>query len=322
MKPGFHPRLLNGYFEDPCVYVRIPWERRALQFDIGDIRRLSTSEMYRITDVFVTHTHIDHFIGFDTLLRTVLRREEPLNIYGPRNVTTCVEGKLKGYAWNLIKDYPTIINVFAYDGKALSHTVFRAEHSFRKEVVRKSASDGLLLRDPRFRVRAAKLDHDIPCLAYSLEEGFHINIDKDLLLKKGLSVGPWLTEFKKMLRERPGTGRLLNINGKAYPLDDLSDIARITKGQKISYATDMAITPKNMSELVRLAKDADLFYCEAYFLEKDRERALERFHLTAKTCGAIARKAGVKKLALMHFSPKYSDCPELVIKEAMEAFKG
>lgn len=322
MKPGFHLRLINGYFEDPCVYIRIPWEKRALQFDIGDIRRLSTSEIYRLTDVFVTHTHIDHFIGFDTLLRTVLRREAPLNIYGPRNIAACVEGKLRGYAWNLIKDYPTIINVFAYDGKTLSQTVFRAENRFRKEAVGKSASDGVLLQDPRFRVKAAKLDHDIPCLAYSIEEEFHINIDKDRLLKKGLSVGPWLTEFKKILRDGPESDRSINIHGKSYDVKGLSDIAGITKGQKISYATDIAMTRKNMTELVKLVKDSDVFYCEAYFLEKDRERALERFHLTAKTCGSLARAAGVKKLALIHFSPKYSDCPELVIKEAMEAFSG
>ncbi len=80
MKPGFHHRLINSYFEDPCLYVRVLREKRAVLFDIGDIRALSTAELYKITDVFVTHTHIDHFIGFDVLLRVILRRNIPLNV--------------------------------------------------------------------------------------------------------------------------------------------------------------------------------------------------------------------------------------------------
>jgi ribonuclease Z len=69
-----------------------------------------------------------------------------------------------------------------------------------------------------------------------------------------------------------------------------------------------------------LIKGSDIFFCEAYFLEKDRERAAARFHLTAKTAGSLAKKAGVKKLELMHFSSKYRDCPDEVIHEAMHAF--
>jgi ribonuclease Z len=322
MKPSFHHRLLNGCFEDPCLYVRVLREKRAVVFDIGDIRALSTAELYKVTDVFVTHTHIDHFIGFDMLLRVILRRETPLNVYGPQNITSCVRGKLRGYTWNLIKDYPAVINVFSYDGRHLTHTVFRAENSFRAEKIGKTASDGVLLADPLFRVRAAKLDHQTPCLAYALEEQFHINIDKDLLIRMGLPVGPWLTEFKKMVRRDAGSGSLLTVGGKNYRFGRLRDIARIIKGQKISYATDVAMTGANLKKLVALVKGSDMFYCEAYFLEEDRDRAIERFHLTAKACGAAARMAGAERLSLMHFSPKYRECPEKVVKEAMDEFMG
>ena len=104
MKPTFHHRLVNNFFEDPCVYVRVLREKRAFLFDLGDISRLSPSDIQKISDVFVTHTHIDHFIGFDILLRALLRRESPLRIFGPANIIGCVEGKLKGYTWNLIKE--------------------------------------------------------------------------------------------------------------------------------------------------------------------------------------------------------------------------
>ena len=115
MRPSFVHHLINGPFEDPALFVRIPGERRALLFDIGDISRLSPGDLQKITDVFVTHTHIDHFIGFDLLLRAVLHREAPLRIYGPANIIECVQGKLKGYTWNLIQDYPLKLDVFCID---------------------------------------------------------------------------------------------------------------------------------------------------------------------------------------------------------------
>jgi ribonuclease Z len=322
MKAGFHQKLVNGPFEDPCLYVRISREKRALQFDLGDISRLTQSEIHRITDVFVSHAHIDHFIGFDLLLRVILRREKPLNIYGPPNITACVAGKLRGYAWNLISGYPTVINVHAFNGKSISRSVFRAKTAFRREGARTSGSDGLLISEPLFSVKAVRLTHDTPCLAYSLEEEVQINIDKDVLLKKGLQVGPWLSNFKKVLRESPDRREKIEVGGKRYSISDLADIARITEGQKICYATDLAMTKNNLEKLRSLAQGADVLYCEAYFLEEDRERAVERFHLTAETCGKTARKAGVRRLVPIHFSPKYTDRPEDVFNEAMASFSG
>lgn len=324
MKSGFHHKLLNGCFEDPCLFVRILHEKRAFLFDLGNISRLAPSDLYKITDVFVTHTHIDHFIGFDTLLRAILRREAPLNIYGPSNILACVEGKLHGYAWNLIRDYPTSLNVFSFTGKTILHTRFEAKNGFRKKTIGRCRSDGLLLETPALKIRAVSLDHGIPCLAYALEEEFQINIDKEILTQMGLEVGPWLTEFKKILRDpvQAHGRKTIDINGRNFSISKLAVIARIAPGQKISYATDVAMTRENRKKLIGLVRGSDMFYGEAYFLEKDRARALERSHLTAKECGSIAKKAGAKKLAVMHFSPKYRDCPEAVVKEALDEFSG
>lgn len=322
MRPGFHHYLLNGTFEDPCLFVRIPMEKRVLLFDAGDMRNLKLADLHKITDVFITHTHMDHFIGFDTIIRTLLRRDLPLNVYGPASIAASIEGKLRGYSWNMIHEYPFLLNVYSYSGKTLTHSVFSAQKKFKKESQKRIKSDGTLLRDPLFHVKAEVLDHGIPCLAYSVQETVHINIDKDRLQKKGLSVGPWLTEFKRIFRKDNFHQKKIMINGAAHRMDQLTDIAIITKGQKISYATDIAMSSDNIARLTNLIKGSDIFYCEAYFMDKERERAFERFHLTAKTCGTIAKNAGVKKLVPMHLSPKYSDCPEAVIDEAMGAFQG
>lgn len=321
MKPVFHPRLLNSPFEDPLLHVRLLWERRSLLFDMGDVSALSPADIHKITDVFVTHTHIDHFIGFDTLLRTVLRRETPLHVYGPEGILPCVEGKLRGYAWNLIEEYPAEIIVHSYNGTEVSNTVFRAKDRFTGDPAGTMPSAGILLEDPAFTVRAAVLDHGIPCLAFSLEEGYHININKDRLMKRGLSAGPWLSIFKKRLREHSPEDSLLAVDGREFTLRELSDIASVVDGQKITFVTDAGMTGRNITAIQDLARGSDILYCEAYFLEEDRHRAAARSHLTAKACGEIARSAGVNRLEVMHFSPKYRSCPERVIQEAMEAFR-
>lgn len=322
MKPTFIHRLINGPFEDPCLFVRIIREKRAFLFDIGNIDRLKSGDLQKITDVFVTHTHIDHFIGFDTLLRSLLRRNRPLKVYGPSNITECIEGKLKGYTWNLIKEYPLKIHVICIKEDKLVTSSFYAEDCFEKRQGNIYDFDGIILREPLFKVKAVQLEHQIPCLAFSLEEDFHININKALLVERRLPVGPWLAELKNAIREKRSEDTEFIINGKKYYLDELKDIAKITKGQKISYVTDVSLSEENIRKIIELVRNSDTLYCEAYFLEKDRDRAIERFHLTAKTAGKIAREANVGNLVTMHFSPKYRRNSETPGDEAIKEFRG
>jgi ribonuclease Z len=296
-------------------------EKRALLFDLGYTGRLKPNDIQKITDVFVTHTHIDHFIGFDSLLRALLRRETPLRIFGPSNITECIEGKLRGYTWNLIKEYPLKIEVFGINENHISHTGFYAENCFNRTDYGEKPFDGTVLKEGYFEVKAERLMHQIPCLCFSLKEDFHINIDKAALNRLALPVGPWLSEFKRAVRENAADNTEFKISGRIYTKKELIEIAMITEGQKISYVVDSSIDEENIRKIITLVKDSDTLYCEAYFLEEDRERAIERHHLTAKTAGMIAREAGVKNLVVMHFSPKYRECPEAPEKEAMMEYR-
>jgi ribonuclease Z len=320
MKSVFIPRLVNKPFEDPSLFIRMARERRAFLFDIGNIARLSPGDLQKITDVFVTHTHIDHFIGFDTLLRALLRRDIPLRVYGPSNICDCVEGKLRAYTWNLIREYPLHIEVYTVQGNKILSSGFSAENSFRRTENGASEFHGVLLEEPPVTVTAIELDHQIPCLAFSVEEQFHININKVSLQELGLSVGPWLSQLKKAVREgRPGETEFI-ISRSRYTLDQLRHIIMKTKGQKISYVTDVSMAEENIRKIIEFVRSSDTLYCEAYFMEEDRERAMQRFHLTGKTAGRIAREAGVKHLVLMHFSPKYRGQDETPEGEAMKEF--
>jgi len=322
MKPSFHARPVNGPFEDPCVYVRIVREKRALLFDLGYMGRLELGNLLKITDVFVTHMHMDHFAGFDTDLRGVLKRDIPLRIFGPENIIQCVEGKLNGYTWNLIKDYPLKIDVFEINEDSISHAGFYAENSFRKATHPTMIFDGIIKKEPLFKIQGVLLSHQIPVMAYSLEEEFHININKDLLTEKELPVGPWLSDLKKAIREGSSDDTIFEVDNKTLSLKDLKEVATITKGQKISYVMDMSPADENMEKIIPFVRGSDILFCEAYFLEKDRDRAEERHHLTAAIAGRIAREANVGSLEIMHFSPKYRHCADELCNEAMREFKG
>ena len=105
MPRHFDPALVNDPFDDPGLYVDLAFERRALLFDLGDIGRLTPRKLLRISDVFVTHRHMDHFAGFDQLLRRLLGRDKILNLYGPAGMIDAVGHKLAAYTWNLIGGY-------------------------------------------------------------------------------------------------------------------------------------------------------------------------------------------------------------------------
>ena len=66
---------------------------------------------------------------------------------------------------------------------------------------------------------------------------------------------------------------------------------------------------------------ADMIYHETTYLDNLRERAEARFHSTTKQAAALAKKAGVKKLLIGHFSSKYDTLEEFEA-EAKEVFPG
>lgn len=319
MKPSFHARLVNSPFEDPCLYVRILREGRSLLFDLGFTTNLSTREILKISDIFISHTHIDHFIGFDSILRLHLKRDKPIRLYGPEGFTDRIEGKLRGYTWNLIGDYPLVIEVYEINNENIKESVFKAINLFKREESIITPFNGTLLRDSLFSVNAVVLDHQVPCLAFSLEEDFHINIDKARMREMGFPVGPWLRELKMAIREgRSDT--LFKIDGKTYTLSEVKGIVNITKGQKLSYVVDVLGSKENIEKVLKLVSDSDVLYIETYFLGKDSQRARERYHLTARQAGMIAGMAKVGRLEPFHFSPKYMDNPEKLIEEARKEF--
>jgi ribonuclease Z len=337
MTPSFSSYLVNDCFGDPGVYVEVRWSKRALLFDLGDNDSLGPTRLLRASDLFISHTHMDHFIGFDAVVRIALGRGKTLRLYGPPGLIDNVNGKLRGYTWNLVDGYPLTIEVREFRDQEVRQVTFHAATGFlpSEPIVRPLTmhpETGIfpVLEDPMFTVHAVALNHRIASFAYALQERFHINVNKQKLHDAGLPVGGWLKDVKQHLWEgKPDdfrfTAILFNEHRRMEREFVLGEFARqfltITKGQKLAYVVDARYDGDNEARIVALARHADVFYCESPYLEIDAEKARDRYHLTARQAGVMARKAGVRELVVFHFSPRYTGQGEAIELEAYEAFR-
>jgi ribonuclease Z len=327
MQPILHPSLINGRSGDPALYVETLFEKRAILFDLGDVSALPARKIHRLEHIFVSHAHIDHFIGFDHVLRVLVGRQKTIRLYGPEGFADQVNHKLHAYRWNLVDRFATdlVFIVTEIDTFMKATTVrFRLKNAFAAEVVGdRQIVEGALYSEPTFRVSMAILEHRTPCLAFAIEETAHVNVWKNRLEEFGLPVGPWLRELKRAVVENRSDDHLVRTeNGRTMHLDELRSAVTVTPGQKIGYVTDVADTAANGSAIVRLVRNADVLFIEAAFASADAALAAERAHLTTAAAGAIAREAGVRRIEPFHFSPRYAGEEARLLDEAQTAFAG
>jgi ribonuclease Z len=338
MNPSFSCHLVNDVFGDPGLYVEVRWSTRALLFDLGENHALGPTRLLRAMDVFVSHTHMDHFIGFDTLLRVALGRGKALRLYGPSGLIDNVTGKLSGYTWNLVDGYPLTIEVREFHEQETRTAHYLATEGFRPRdpvvapVPPRSAHESFpVLDDPMFTVHAVALNHRIPSFAYAIHERFHVNIKKEELHAAGLPVGSWLKDVKQHLWNGMPDDHRFTVSlffehrreEREFVLGEVKErFVTITRGQTIAYVVDARYDPDNAARIVALARGADQFFCESPYLDQDAEKAFERYHLTARQAGLMARQADVRDLTVFHFSPRYTGQGDVILSEAMAAFRG
>jgi len=151
------PSLVNEPFSDPGLFIDFRFGRRALLFDLGDLTPLSPRQLLRVTHAFVSHTHMDHFAGFDRLLRICLHRTTPLHLIGPVGFADRVEHKLRAYTLNLLDEDSVdfVIVASEFSGAGFDRVCeFHAREAFlRRAIPPVRLSPGLLLDEEEFRVR-------------------------------------------------------------------------------------------------------------------------------------------------------------------------
>ena len=312
--------LVNGVFGDPLLHARMRHQRRSLLFDLGAGDRLPARIAHQVTDVFISHAHMDHIGGFLWLLRSRIGDYPVCRLYGPPGLAGHIAGFLQGILWDRVENYAPSFDVMELHEDRISCFRLTAGQGAEQLYDQKPRLDSTVLTEAGFCIRGISLDHQgTKVIAYALEAAQQLNIRKDRLKALEFEAGPWLKELKRQIQADSTSAQIGLPDGSLELASTLADeLVQITPGKKLVYATDFADTRDNRDKLVDLARHAHTFFCECSFMEADKTHAEQNGHLTTRACGEIATEAGVSRLVPFHFSRRYQHKTDELYDELSE----
>ena len=280
-----------------------------LLFDCGEATQhqimrtaLRTS---RLSAVFITHLHGDHFNGLPGLISTMGLdgRERALVIVGPPGIREYVDtlSRLKTAYVN----YPLEIREiepkrFREDGEEESGGWKARSVKPRRPLP--------VYETEKYAVSAAPLDHRIYDLGYRVDERprpGEFNVERALAL--GVERGPMFGRLQ--------SGKRVHLpNGKIVEPRDVLGPERA--GKSIAYCTDT----RPCAESVALSDNVDLLIHEATYTSELAEEAVRYGHSTALQAASVAKQAGARRLVITHFSSRYMTA-EPLLREARSVFE-
>jgi ribonuclease Z len=263
-----------------ALLVRRGGDRLLFDCAEGTQRQLmrSTLGLPDLNEIYLTHYHADHTLGLPGLLKTFALRG--------REVPLTVYGP------------PGLRELFG----DLRRVFGKVTYPLETVEVRPGES----VEQDGYRILVFPVHHGVSAVGYAVDEpdrpGEFDAAAADIL---GIPFGPERGALQRGESVTLGDGTVVTP-------DAVLGTAR--KGRRVVLSGDTAPV-----ETVRvLAEGADLLVHEATFSEEERERAAETLHSTARQAAEIAAAAGVRLLALTHFSPRYFG-PEL-LEEAQAVF--
>jgi len=268
--------------------VLVRREGELFLFDAGEATQISIRRLNlrwkKITAIFISHMHADHVTGLPgiLMLNSQVDREEPLYIFGPPKIAEYVEQSRRSL--DMYINYEII--------------------------VREISEPGILWQKDDFAIRSFPLKHTKTCYGYTLEENMRPGaFHPEKAMERRVPRGPLWSVLQ-------GGSPVTLADGSLVQPSDVMGAPRL--GRKFSYVTDTLYLPEISAQVA----GSDLLICEGMFEEALLDSAVEKRHMTARQAAAIARDAGnVKRLGLIHYSPRYSDGElKLLLKEAQAVF--
>jgi len=235
----------------------------------------------KISKIFITHYHGDHILGLPGLLQSMSLngRESELTIYGPQGL-------------NKVKDA-----IYSLGHCAIDYPVKFIE-----------IDSGIVEDNEQYFIKAQRVKHNVPALAYSIEEKKKPRFLREKAIELGVPVGP---DFGKL-----HNGEEVEINGKIIKPEQVLGEPR--KGRKVTYSGDT----RPCEEMIMLARDSTLLIHESTFIQKEKTNAEEYGHSTSIDAAYIAKDSNSKELILTHFSTRYGpEYGEIMLKEARDIFE-
>lgn len=257
----------------------VDFRDRLMMIDCGEGAQLSMRRQHlkfsRLTDVFVSHLHGDHFLGLPGLLSTLALHQAG----GTVTVHIAEDGA------RLLK---SIMDVLCRETSfELRYDIFDPREG------------GIVFDDKSLTVTAFPLYHRVPCCGFRFDEKpkpRHLRGD--------------MVKFYNI-----PTYRLVDIKGGAdFVTEDGTVIPnrRLTTDAdpSVSYAycSDTAFDVR-VAEAVR---NVDVLYHESTYGDDSAHKAAPRGHSTARQAAEIARLANARMLLLGHYSKSYVDETPLV----------
>ena len=272
-----------------CVAFRPPQRAEVWLFDCGEGTQhqllRSDLNLSQVSHIFITHMHGDHVLGLMGLLATC--------------GMTAHARAIRIYGPRPIADYVREVS---------RRTQFQTNYPLEVHEV----SAGLVFEDDEYTVTCAPLKHRLTAYGYRVTEKDrpgHFDVERARQL--GIPSGPVYGKLKR-------GERVTLPDGRAFDGADFS--GPTLRGRSIVYCTDTTYCRSS----VELARGADLLIHEATFAEADEALALRATHSTAAMAARVAREAGVRRLLLTHFSPRYfpgnETGPEDLLREARAVF--
>lgn len=315
-------RLVNGSVGDPVLYVDYPDRDNALLFDAGDNSSLSLPRLADLTAVFITHHHIDHFIGLDRIVRANMDREKTLSIFGPPGTIAKIVDRIKSYEFQFFPFQKIVLDLCEIHEGMLRRGHLDCGRRFPPPVIQDEPwTGGTIFENETVRVETCFADHTVTCLSYAMTEKPGWFMKPGALEKSSLRAGAWIGDVLQHLRQQSSPGTAIRIDGGDFPLATLRDkFFMESTGSKIAFITDTAWSESVRGSLIALAKGSSRLYCDSYYSQKDAKAAEKHRHMTATAAGELARAAIVQELILMHLAPKYHGRESLLLEEAREIF--
>ncbi len=316
----FH--LVNGSTGDPVLFIAFPGRGTALLFDGGDNAALPLARLGELEAVFISHHHIDHFIGLDRIIRANLDADKVLQLFGPEGTIQRVAQRLSAYLWPRFDFVKLVVQAHDVLPDRLRQARLEAARDFAVGEISDTPWAGpVLYSNDDVIVESCPTDHTVPGLAFALVEKPGYHPDPRKLAGGLLRPGPWVAEALALLRKKARADVKVAIDGAELSLGWLRDrFFGRSQGARVAYVTDTQISEASRPALLRLAKDARRFYCDCYYAADQDKQAATHRHLTAVQVAELARDAGAVELVLIHFAPRYAGRYFHLVDEARAIF--
>jgi ribonuclease Z len=310
------PFFFAGLVDDPLLLLQVRPLGRSLLFDCGQLHHLAKRVLRSIDAVFVSHAHMDHFMGIDTLIRHILVAPRTIELFGPPGIADKLVHKLSSYDWNLAENFWCSLRVREIHPGRLRNFLLAGPEGFccRPEG-EESLQDATIYRNRYLSVASAVGDHKIPVLFYRVTETAGFSVDEERLRGTGLLPGPWLGELKELFLAQRLNGIPLKVGCRGHAGDEqcqIADAATVYEAIRkkeptgsIGYFTDLGFTSENRQKLVNLLRNVTLLIGECAYLRQDVGRARASYHLCSADLNALLDDLRPTFFLPMHLSKTY-----------------